>query len=69
MNDKAIYAYDTRTQMQKPVFVVYREEHVEKVTLALYGTVDTSFLFLTPVRMHPYEQANPFAPKWTKKQR
>jgi len=70
MNNKAIYAYDTRTQMQKPVFIVYNEDHVELVKRAIYGlNSDTSFLLLTPVRMHAYEQADPFATKWTKKQR
>lgn len=47
------YAYDSRTQYVKPVFVVYDRDHIEPVLTALYGH-HPDFIEIYTYRMHQY---------------
>jgi hypothetical protein len=56
----AIYVYDVRTQMTRPVFVVYDSNHVRTVATALFGCYP-SFLCESRVRLHNVGPADPYS--------
>jgi hypothetical protein len=63
----AIYAYDVKSQMQEPVFVVYDPDDVRPVAKALDLEVDD--LFITREATHPFHHSpyRPSSPTYTGK--
>lgn len=57
-----IYVYDSRTQYQEPVFVVYDERNVEPVIMALYGLYP-DFLHVSKQRLHQYNGTESYVGK------
>lgn len=56
------YAYDTRTQMEAPVFVVYDEKHVEPVCQAVFGG-RLPHVMVTTYRLHKHVPGDTYVGK------
>jgi hypothetical protein len=61
-----IYCYDQRGTFDTPVFIVYDNTHVEKISLALYGEIP-KWMYVTNVKMHTNPASDPYKIKNRKK--
>lgn len=55
--NRPIYIYDSRTQYQEPICVMYDEKNVEPVLMALFGCYP-DFVHVSNVRLHKYDGNN-----------
>lgn len=52
-NSLVWYVYDSRTQCEEPVFVVYNREHIQTIASALFGSMP-DWLLVSTRRLHPW---------------
>jgi hypothetical protein len=47
-----IYVYDSRSQYQEPIFIVYDEAYVEQIVRLLNGGEYPDHIYVTTIRLH-----------------
>lgn len=56
MSDNPTYVYDTRTQMQRPIVIVYDDKNLKRVLHSIFEHDELSYLICTKSKMHSYER-------------